>query len=92
MNQLIYLIFRRYFEKIGQLGKKAPFVYLHYLGTGCYIISDFTISDEEQTTAAHEVVEQALTELYGLMIQEKVVRQAANLKALKKIGPPNSRY
>ena len=41
-------------------GKKAPFVYLHYIGTGYYIISDFTASDDDERTAADEAVEQAL--------------------------------
>jgi hypothetical protein len=67
-------------------GKKVPFVYLHYLGTGYYVISDLTVSDKEERTAADEAVEHALTEIYQLMIHEKVVRQASNLSALKEIG------
>jgi hypothetical protein len=68
-------------------GKFVPYIYMHYLGAGYLIIPNFSAVDGSQVDNGSDLTaDQALTTVYQLMIQEKVMRQAVNLNALRRIG------
>jgi hypothetical protein len=68
-------------------GKIVPFIYIHYLGNGYLIISNFKpIKNAESATDPNFTANDALTAIYQMMMHEEIIRQSANLQLLRRIG------